>query len=498
MRALVFLVVLLSAWYIAAAYRFRLLLSLCVAEGLLFLLLPLMAAYLRTRIRVTFADRTAEAVRGEGRLCGFRVRNSSGLPAGRLELRLDVSWLREIPQKPSEPELLTRRRRGGKKPVKKPTKQKNKRQAAPQHGQNGKGRTPRRERNRPPRRERNRLRRRERNRLRHRGQHGEQIRLEGGAERGESRLNFSIRSEHCGLLAVRLARVRVYDCLLLFHASRRTTEELRLAVYPAEARLRVSLAGSDWDGTARTMPIPGDESGEVLKIREYQPGDPLRRVHWNQSARTDRLWIKEFPREADRRVHVLLDWADLDATGRDSAGRDNAGRNATGRDITGRDSRKMDGAGADGTGRVGVSPRRTPQDRLSAQDRLPPEDSSGLWAADAFYQVFYALVLGLLDVVASVRVYWMEGETPRFADALDREQAREILLRLYQSADGSGENPDSWTNPGPWTSLLSLVPRDDRFLRLTGGLRLYAEEVEAVRFAPENLMRQIQETALTL
>ena len=397
MRALFFLLILLSAYYIAAAYRFAPLLALCLSEGAVLILLEVCVWVLRWRIRVSLAERSGEAVRGMERACTVLVRNRSRLPAPRLELRLTSRWLWE--------------------------------------------------------------------------RRGENLRLDGGAEPGESRMEFRVRAAHCGLLLLRLDRMRVYDYLSLFHASRRVGEELCLTVYPEHIPLRLRLTGSDWDGVSRSTPRPGDESGEVLKIREYQPGDSLRRVHWNQSARTEKLWIKEFPRGADQRVHVLLD------------------------------------AG--------------------------PWDSP--WAADAYWQVLYSLSLGLLDAVAVIRFHWLEADAPRFFDADRGEAVRELFVLLYRSAPptpvqntkrrkkrkktptkgsqrttlkhdkktpkgGTGRTPPSGPPDAPekWTRLLDQIPAGDRFLRLTGDLRLFAEGVEAVQFTPKGLTDQIRAAALDL
>ena len=46
---------------------------------------------------------------------------------------------------------------------------------------------------------------------------------------------------------------------------------------------------------------------EFHSLRNYAPGDDLRRVHWKQSARTDDLKIKQTDPDAVRRLGVLLD-----------------------------------------------------------------------------------------------------------------------------------------------------------------------------------------------
>lgn len=54
-------------------------------------------------------------------------------------------------------------------------------------------------------------------------------------------------------------------------------------------------------------PRYGIESPQTSGIREYQPGDRLSRIHWSASARTGSLKSKEFERETQSPLLVLLD-----------------------------------------------------------------------------------------------------------------------------------------------------------------------------------------------
>ena len=46
---------------------------------------------------------------------------------------------------------------------------------------------------------------------------------------------------------------------------------------------------------------------EFVDVREYSPGDDLRRVDWNLYARLDKLLLRVFRQEREHDVHVLLD-----------------------------------------------------------------------------------------------------------------------------------------------------------------------------------------------
>jgi len=49
------------------------------------------------------------------------------------------------------------------------------------------------------------------------------------------------------------------------------------------------------------------DSEEFMQVREYRPGDPLKRIHWPSSARIGTLAVKEFQDEYFSRVALVLD-----------------------------------------------------------------------------------------------------------------------------------------------------------------------------------------------
>jgi uncharacterized protein (DUF58 family) len=63
----------------------------------------------------------------------------------------------------------------------------------------------------------------------------------------------------------------------------------------------------------RTGPLPaGPEvaagEGDITRsVREYVPGDPLRRVAWSVTARTGKLVTRELERPATHVVHLVVD-----------------------------------------------------------------------------------------------------------------------------------------------------------------------------------------------
>ncbi len=83
-------------------------------------------------------------------------------------------------------------------------------------------------------------------------------------------------------------------------------------VYPRPVELHgsVSRAGVEARGQSTGERARGAESGmEFYGVRDYWPGDELRRIHWPATAHHGKLTVIEFDRGASENVTVILDAA---------------------------------------------------------------------------------------------------------------------------------------------------------------------------------------------
>ncbi len=207
------------------------------------------------------------------------------------------------------------------------------------------------------------------------GEKPDKRKLYGSCDNGHSDAEFTVDPFYCGIIELRLTKVRIYDYLSLVGLSRKLDDKMTLAVFPKDIAMRFEYAPSDGglDELDRSYTInrPGDDHDEIRQIREYRPGDPSRYIHWNVSAKSDELWIKEYERESELVIHILADMNGFDS--------------------------------------------------LSAM------------AASGYYTMLYALAKGLLDCSAEVYIHYYDEENKTVIKCAvsDGDGIREVLHRLY-------------------------------------------------------------------
>ena len=195
---------------------------------------------------------------------------------------------------------------------------------------------------------------------------------------------LSIRGLYCGLLHLEIDRLWTYDYLQMFSPGKQITNVLTLPVFPNGRALRfVHTAGNHetFVPIERMQHAPDNSSQEIRQIREYRLGDTHRSIHWNQSARTGALWVKEYEKQEDLCAILLLD---------------------------------NDVAGA----------------------ALDNDD----WSA--VYELASAVILGLLRCVKAIEVYWYDPVHQAFRQqtVCDIEQCRMVLYGLYRAESAAEEN----------------------------------------------------------
>lgn len=258
----------------------------------------------------------------------------------------------------------------------------------------------------------------------------------------EKRVIFTTSMEYCGIETFTLEKVRVYDYFHLGFAGKRISDQMQVAVFPREAALNIQI--KMWEqtehfGRAGREDFSNGSGDEVRQIRKYREGDQRRQFHWKLSARMEDLLVKEFEREREGLTELFLD--------------------------------------------------------------LKGYGSASLEERDGFYEVLFALLLGLLQKREQVQVSWQEEEKKRrrTMEITEPAQCRELLMRLYRLYDLQmttagvyeekiGEDADR-KQPEGSEKLQKAVPEG---LVLDMGLSLSQGGKLIFRFSRESLEEEIR------
>ncbi len=105
------------------------------------------------------------------------------------------------------------------------------------------------------------------------------------------------------------AQIETTDPLGLFAFSADLAPVTELVVHPSPIPIRVAQSGGEGRFGAREREGKA-QRGDGLEfhgVREYHPGDSLRRVHWRTTARTGRLVVVEFEKAFEQDLVLALD-----------------------------------------------------------------------------------------------------------------------------------------------------------------------------------------------
>lgn len=121
-----------------------------------------------------------------------------------------------------------------------------------------------------------------------------------GNKNGKSQILADYRSDLPGEVDFRVKRIWIYDCLGIFCLplpGKRQPASDSLMVLPEICEMPVHVSRACRDFAGESEPYSKEKSGqdpsELFQIREYQPGDKMRSIHWKLTAKTGDLMVKE-------------------------------------------------------------------------------------------------------------------------------------------------------------------------------------------------------------
>jgi uncharacterized protein (DUF58 family) len=151
------------------------------------------------------------------------------------------------------------------------------------------------------------------------------VRVEGAPARAlhlrageEQAIELKLRCDHWGALSVGPLVVRARDILGIRTWEGQAGEVQRLRVYPAEEALHSLVAPLETQVfVGNQVSRARGEGIEFADLREWQPGDRVRRVNWRATALRGSLWVNEQYPERNTDVVLFLDtFAEVRVEGR--------------------------------------------------------------------------------------------------------------------------------------------------------------------------------------
>ena len=133
--------------------------------------------------------------------------------------------------------------------------------------------------------------------------------LDFGGNRLKKSTPLTLQTSHCGALRVRVDDLLVLDPVGLFSRTVKCAATHHVVVPPVGIAVQLptlsSAASLDSD-TYSTLKAGMDVS-ETYAIREYQPGDPIRSIHWKLTEKLDKVMVREFGLPVGGDVLLTLD-----------------------------------------------------------------------------------------------------------------------------------------------------------------------------------------------
>jgi len=133
-------------------------------------------------------------------------------------------------------------------------------------------------------------------------------RVETDPARGTRRWQMRGVCQRRGLFTLGPWELHTGDPFGLFRVVHRYPDTRALLVYPRVMRLPpLNLPRGRAEGTSRITQRAVEPTITASSVRDYEPGDALRRVHWRITAHRDSLMVREFDLEPSGNLWIVLD-----------------------------------------------------------------------------------------------------------------------------------------------------------------------------------------------
>lgn len=127
--------------------------------------------------------------------------------------------------------------------------------------------------------------------------------------KGSCEVPFDVPFRHVGMFSAGLKNLKIGDFLGLFETNVEIEKSSVICVMPRVPRLGSLEFSDDSDlENFKMLKTALADSLDYAYVRDYEPGDPLKTIHWKLSARSDHYMTRLFERTISPGVIVYMDF----------------------------------------------------------------------------------------------------------------------------------------------------------------------------------------------
>ncbi len=132
------------------------------------------------------------------------------------------------------------------------------------------------------------------------------------------KLIFTLSSEYCGILNVKIRNITLFDYIKLFSMNVKIKKSTDVCIIPnfSPTPIPDNFTTINAENSNEFSKIKsGDDASEIFELKDYIPGDKINRIHWNLSSKQNHLITKHYSLAIDSPIAVIIDINfDLDKT----------------------------------------------------------------------------------------------------------------------------------------------------------------------------------------
>lgn len=121
---------------------------------------------------------------------------------------------------------------------------------------------------------------------------------------------LSMKDSKVGTVLISTKKIKVYDAFGLFAFRKSDLPDKAIVVYPEMREALVYMEKpieTSGDGSRYAPERPGQDVSEIFALREYMPGDEIRKIHWKLSSKIDKTMLRDFSLPLNYSVFLLME-----------------------------------------------------------------------------------------------------------------------------------------------------------------------------------------------